>query len=141
MPLKLNPDELPTINLTSMIDVVFLLLIFFMVGTRFSDNEQSIAVELTRISAAGSTTKPALSKTINLYRDGGIELDNRRMSLAEVSSMLNNIVRTQPQLDVVIRPDSSVPIQQVTEVMEAVLKAGVQRTPRIAVSGQSKLSR
>ncbi|MFM7976716.1 MAG: ExbD/TolR family protein, partial [Pirellula sp.] len=38
MPLKTSQDEeLPSINLTSMIDVLFLLIIFFMVGSRFSE--------------------------------------------------------------------------------------------------------
>ena len=105
MPLKLNPDELPTINLTSMIDVVFLLLIFFMVGTRFTESESSIAVDLPRVSASNANANPPQSKTVNLYRDGAIELDNRRMSLAEVTSTLNGIVRTNSQLDVFIRPD------------------------------------
>lgn len=140
MPLKLNPDELPTINLTSMIDVVFLLLIFFMVGTRFSDSESSISVDLPRVSSSNSQANSTQSKTINVYRDGGIELDNRRMSLAEVTRTLSGIVRTNSQVDVFIRADGTLPYQKVTEVMEAVRKAGA----RIAVNtagGPSQLSR
>jgi biopolymer transport protein ExbD len=138
MPLKLNPDELPTINLTSMIDVVFLLLLFFMVSTRFSDSESSIAVDLPRVSASNSKSSPPQSKTVNLFRDGSIELDNRKMSLADVTRTLNGIVRTNSQVDVFIRPDGALPIQKLTEVMEAVRKAGVQR---IAVNGQTQLTR
>ncbi len=138
MPLKLNPDELPTINLTNMIDVVFLLLIFFMVGTQFSDSESSLSLDLPRVSAAGSATNPSQSKTVNLYRDGVIELDNRKMSLAEVTRTLNGLVRSNSQIDVIIRPDGSLPVQKLTEVMEAVKKAGVAR---VAVNGQSSLSR
>ena len=44
MPLKTTIDELPTLNLTSMIDVLFLLIIFFMVGTEFTDMDRSLRV-------------------------------------------------------------------------------------------------
>ena len=39
MPIKINQDEKPAINLTPMVDIVFLLVIFFMVGTKFSEVE------------------------------------------------------------------------------------------------------
>jgi biopolymer transport protein ExbD len=45
MPLKTNLDEQPSINLTPMIDIVFLLIIFFMVGTKFVEMERKIAVQ------------------------------------------------------------------------------------------------
>ncbi len=140
MPLKLNPDELPTINLTSMIDVVFLLLIFFMVGTRFSDSESSISVNLPRVSSSGLTTKPAQSKTVNLLRDGSIELDSRRVSLDELTRTLNTIVRTQPQLDVFFRGDESLSYGKNMAVIEAVRKSGA-RIALNAANGQSNLSR
>ncbi len=140
MPLKLNPDELPTINLTSMIDVVFLLLIFFMVGTRFSDSESSMSVDLPRVSSSNSQARPPQSKIVNVYRDGAIELDNRKMSLAEVTRTLNSIVRTNSQVDVILRADAQLSWQKVNEVMTAVRNSGA----RIAVNtagGPSQLSR
>lgn len=140
MPLKLNPDELPTINLTSMIDVVFLLLIFFMVGTRFSDSESSVSVNLPRVSSTGSMAKPAQSKTVNLLRDGSIELDSRRMSLDELTRTLNAIVRTQPQLDVFFRADESVSYGKSMIVIEAVRKSGARIALNTA-NGPSNLSR
>ena len=44
MPLKTHQDELPTLNLTPMIDVVFLLIIFFLVGSQFTGTEKKIKV-------------------------------------------------------------------------------------------------
>ena len=40
MPLKLQHDEMPALNLTSMIDMLFLLIIFFMVATKFDEMER-----------------------------------------------------------------------------------------------------
>ena len=50
MPLKTHLDEQPSLNLTPMIDIVFLLIIFFMVGTKFTELERKIALEVPQIS-------------------------------------------------------------------------------------------
>ncbi len=50
MPLKTSSlEELPSLNLTSMIDVVFLLIIFFMVGTQFTSSERQINLQLANV--------------------------------------------------------------------------------------------
>lgn len=136
MPLKLNPDELPTINLTSMIDVVFLLLIFFMVGTRFTESESSLPIDLPKVSATNASTQRPQSKTISLHRDGGIEMDSRRMTLAEMTTALHQLVRSSNQVQVYIRPDASLSVQKLMEVREAVGRSGVQQVA-VQVSGQS----
>ncbi len=46
MPLKTHQDEQPTLNLTPMIDIVFLLIIFFMVGTKFAEWENKLALKV-----------------------------------------------------------------------------------------------
>ncbi len=55
MPLKTLQDEEPTLNMTPLIDVVFMLIIFFMVGTKFSEWESNTHIE----SAPGSTGRHA----------------------------------------------------------------------------------
>ena len=61
MHLKTHADEMPALNLTSMIDVLFLLIIFFMVATRFEDAERDIAVKVPRVSAQAAAS-PADTK-------------------------------------------------------------------------------
>ena len=46
MALKTHFDETPNVNLTPMIDIVFLLIIFFMVGTKFTELERQLQLEL-----------------------------------------------------------------------------------------------
>jgi biopolymer transport protein ExbD len=53
MPLKTHVDEQPTLNLTPMIDIVFLLIIFFMVGTKFTELERKMALEVPQVGDAG----------------------------------------------------------------------------------------
>ena len=52
MPLKTDTIEEPNLNLTPMIDIVFLLIIFFMVGTRFTEMERQYDIRLPTVSEA-----------------------------------------------------------------------------------------
>ena len=62
MPLKTHIDEPPTLNLTAMIDILFLLIIFFMVSTQFTEYERSLgsgsAARGRRGRAHGDPRKP-----------------------------------------------------------------------------------
>ena len=58
MPLRTESLDDAQLNLTPMIDIVFLLIIFFMVGTRFSEIEQQFDVELPTAEAVQPMTSP-----------------------------------------------------------------------------------
>ena len=73
MPLKTTQDETTSVNLTPMIDVVFLLVIFFMVATKFTEMERSIDLELPTAAAAGDTTPPPQPKVVAVFSDGHVE--------------------------------------------------------------------
>ena len=75
MPLKLNQEESPTINLTSMIDILFLLIIFFMVGTKFTESESNIQINLPKVAPNGAMLPSPSSKTVYLTTDGAIRID------------------------------------------------------------------
>ena len=69
MPLKTHVDEQPTLNLTPMIDIVFLLIIFFMVGTKFSELERKIGLKVPEVAGAEALT--AAPGRLNGQRRGG----------------------------------------------------------------------
>ena len=56
MPLKTHLDDEPTLNLTAMLDVMFLLIIFFMLGTRFIDDERKIGLRVPEVVDRGTLT-------------------------------------------------------------------------------------
>ena len=127
MPLKTTRDEeLPGINLTSMIDVLFLLIIFFMVGTRFTDGEHQIAVTLPKSSSPETLLDRPSAKTVNLFPDGTIEFEGNRITSEQLTATLVPMVRNYPDLQVRFRPDSGVAVGQASAVMEAISKSGVQ---------------
>ena len=56
------------INMTPMIDVVFLLIIFFMVATKFTELERNIDLEVPQVAAAGDTQSPPQPRTVAVER-------------------------------------------------------------------------
>src|SRR3954452_12071689 len=88
MPLKLQHDEIPTLNLTSMIDVLFLLIIFFMVATKFDEMERNVQVAVPEGAQAGEDVPPKQPLGVTVLPDGHLELDGSSVSAPELASNL-----------------------------------------------------
>jgi biopolymer transport protein ExbD len=125
MPLKTQIDEMPTLNMTSMIDIVFLLIIFFMVGTRFAEQERKIALEVPHVSDRDKLTSAPERCVVNVYRDGDVTLDGQTLSLAELTSRLSSARRQRVELAVLVRGDGAGQFQRVAEVLNACKQAGI----------------
>lgn len=131
MPLKTDTIEEPNLNLTPMIDIVFLLIIFFMVGTKFSEleeQERKIPLQVPQIADEGAPLSAAPEpKVINVYRNGRITLDDEDVTLEELTQKLAAACRQYEQLGVLVRGDRWVYYQHVVDVVSACNRAGVKR--------------
>ncbi len=118
-------DDEPVLNLTPMIDVVFQLLIFFMVATTFLDPEKEIEIELPEASSGTETEAEADEIIINVLADGGIVVSGERMTTDELLARLESAARTNPQMAVTIRGDRLVHHEHIVGVMDACGQAGL----------------
>lgn len=125
MPLKTYQETLPELNLTPMIDIVFLLIIFFMVGTKFAELERNVKLEVPRVGHLGALTQEPDKRVINVYHDGTIVIDRNEVSLDELIGQLREAVDQYPQIGVIVRGDAEGPFQNVATVLTAVREAGV----------------
>jgi biopolymer transport protein ExbD len=126
MPLKTHVDEEPTMNLVSMIDVVLLLLIFFMVGTKFAEMERTVDLEVPEVADAGALTSAPAKRVVNVFRDGHVSLDGEDVAdLGELTGRLAAARKQYADLGVVVRGDGSGPFQHVAEVLNACKQAGI----------------
>lgn len=125
MPLKTMADEQPSMNLTSMIDVMFLLVIFFMVGTKFSDNERNMSVRVPQVTASGPIAAAPQKRVINIAADGRILLDRQSVSLTELKTQLQNARQEYARLGVMVRGDAHAAHQHVASVLAACREAGI----------------
>ena len=116
--------ELPALNLTPLIDIVFLLLIFFMVTTSFS-RETRLLVSLPE--ASGSAENATESIEVLVDKEGGYTINGRRLVNAEVDSLVRGLELESGgdiSLLVVLVADAEVQHQSVVTAMEAIGRAG-----------------
>jgi biopolymer transport protein ExbD len=125
MPLKTHRDDSPSLNMTPMIDIVFLLIIFFMVGTKFTEMEREIGLQVPQVTDHGALTAAPEARVINVYRDGRITLDREEVSRDELPLRLADARRQYADLGVQIRGDASSSFQSVAEVMSLCKQAGI----------------
>ena len=117
MPLVTESLEEPSLNLTPMIDVVFLLIIFFMVGTQFSEIEQQFDVELPKaapLTAMSSAPDPIV---VNVTQSGGIRIGNESLTVAELRTRLQAARENFEEQTVLIRGDGKTQYQSIVDVM------------------------
>jgi biopolymer transport protein ExbD len=126
MPLKTHLDDEPTLNLTAMLDIMFLLIIFFMLGTRFVDEERKIGLRVPEVIDRGALAPAPARRMVNVYRDGAITLDQTPVTLPELVEILKSARRQSSDLGVLVRGDSDDKYQQIVAVLNACKQAGVQ---------------
>ena len=106
----------PTIMIIPMIDIVFFLLVFFMVGTLYMNTEQQIPLNLP--STSTSTAKSIEPIIITLTTSHKLYIDNREISVDNLSQEVQDIVRTTPRQAFVIRASKDVYYNEVIALLD-----------------------
>ncbi len=122
---QVQEDE-TTVNLTPLIDVVFLLLIFFMVSTTF-DTTSELKIMLPEASAIKSQTNSE-KLTILIDPRGFFYLNGRRLKNKKAELLLlelHRVVGSNKELPVVIQSDASSPVQSMVTAMDVVGRMGL----------------
>ena len=98
-------EETPIINVSSLLDVMFILLIFFLATSTLQREEHDIKVNLPERSESGSLSSASRTLVINVRKDGSYYLQNRIRSLEDVWRDLALAVEQNPNQKVLIRGD------------------------------------
>ena len=117
-------DEEISINITSMIDVIFILLIFFMVSTQFKKN--SLPLNLPQSS---DTTQQKSDSEINVMSvtDDEIFLNGTLVDLKNLYQTLLSEKEKNPQASLSFECEKSVDFQRVVEILTEIQRAGITR--------------
>jgi biopolymer transport protein ExbD len=111
------------VGLTPLIDVVFLLLIFFMLASQL---ERERALSLALGPATGGETGGDAHE-LGLRDDGGLRLDGRPVEPAALEETLRTSLLSAPERSVVVVAEPAVPLQRIAGAFEALARAGVER--------------
>ena len=130
--------RLPSMNMTPMIDVVFLLLIFFMTVSQVSEVNREL-LELPKLEGS-EDQKPTLL-TINVTRDGELKIGGETVTFPRLITLVDNEINRlggEPRrLAVVLRTDERATSRATNEAVRSLGRLGVDRV-RIAVEATAR---
>ena len=110
------------VNLTPLIDVVFILLIFFIVTSSFV---KEAGIDVNRPSANTAIRKERGNIMIAVTKDGNVWIDKRQVDLRSVRANVERLHAENPEGTVVIVADTDARMGMMVEVMDQVRLAGV----------------
>ncbi len=124
------------IDLTPMIDVVFLMLIFFMVSTSFTANN-SIKLDLPQ-SKAQAANKDIEQVTVSVDAKGQLFVQEEPVADGELRKRILNISKGDPNMRVVIRADAEARHKRIVYVLDTIRELGMGKVgiATVPVGGQ-----
>ena len=130
-------DERVDVNLTPLIDVVFLLLIFFMVSTTF-DRHAKLKVELPEASAK-QTQQQQQSIVLSIDAKGNYFINDRQLVNTRLETLkiaLQKTLADEKDVPLVLRADANTPHQAVVRAMDAASQLGLTRLSIATIESQ-----
>lgn len=115
------------LDLTPMIDVVFLLMIFFLVAARLEEDDRAIDVVLPQAGAAKPLTMRPAEFIVTIDRDGHLFAGPSAVSPEDLDRLLRQAAADAPLRRIVtVRADENVAHKHVVAVMDACVRAGIE---------------
>jgi len=112
----------PLVGLTPLIDVVFILLIFFMLSTSLV---QWRAIDLPSAAKGASSNAEKRSLMLDIYADDRLELDGKPVDADDLIAALQNAVKRQDAEQLYLRPNTDASLQQTISILDRVTVAKV----------------
>ena len=127
----------PGLALTSMLDVIFLLLCFFVTVSVFSQWENEISIQLPSAATAQEPDRLPGEIVINLAKDGKVMVNGRVLALEELKTRLARISKFYPGQPVIIRADRETAYEKLVGVIDVCRSADVWNFS-LATEGEGK---
>ena len=118
MNFRRKSPELPAFQFTAMIDVVFLLLCFFITTSVFSQWEMEVDVTLPTAQSAKMPNRLPGEVIINLSRDGRISVNQQTLTREDLADRLRRLAQFFPGQSVVIRADKQTSYEQLVGIID-----------------------
>jgi biopolymer transport protein ExbD len=120
-----TPLQHPGIQLAPLVDVLLLLLIFFLLTWNAARNENELDVKVPKASAAKEKSAPIGDVVVNVKSDGNVVVNRRTLSGAELTELLKGLVQLNAEQAVVIRGDEAGAYKNIIGVLNICTQAGV----------------
>jgi biopolymer transport protein ExbD len=125
-------DSSAEINIAPLLDMVFILLIFFVITTNF--NRQS-GVEVQKPKAQSAVYQGQKTILIGISREGTIHIHGKQVNLDKLTRIVASELVRRPDANVVVVADRGSMLGRAVEVMDACIMAGVKKVSVAAEKG------
>jgi biopolymer transport protein ExbD len=123
-----KPRRTPTINIVSLIDILCIVLIFFIVTTTFRKDDPTIKIDLPE-STQAKPTKDIPPTIISVTKAGIIFLDTTPVSPESLAVALKRKLSADPTAKVALKASKDAAFGVIVKVMDAVRGAGLESLP------------
>jgi len=125
--MKFKTQKAPPVGfqLAPMIDIIFLLLAFFIVTYQLTDNEKVMEISLPAASEGKAKERDNLEKVINIHADGRVVIDQQELTLDQFEQKMKLLVRVNKNQPVRLRGDEATPYKKIVDVIDRCSKAGI----------------
>ena len=119
-----NRESSAEVNIAPLLDMVFILLIFFVITTNFS---RQSGVEVQKPKAQSSVYQGQKTILVGISREGSIHIHGRQVNLEKLTRIVASEITRRPAANVVIVADRASMLGRAVEVMDACILAGVKK--------------
>jgi len=136
MQIRQRPIQRVRIEIIPMIDVIFFLLVFFMVSSLAMTRINSVKVLLPKMSGKPETLKQNVILTVK--KDGSLMVNKTPVTLDTLGSQLAYQMQSDPQAAVIVNADEGVGYGLVVSAMDKAKESGVRKFALVAEAGKDK---
>ena len=120
-----SQSKSPGLSLTSMLDVIFLLLCFFVTVSVFSQWENEISIKLPSAETSDEPDRLPGEIIVNLAKDGTVVVNGKQLELADLQARLKRVAKFYPGQPVIIRADKETRYESLVAVIDTCRAADV----------------
>ena len=125
--------KMPSITIVSLIDILAILLIFFIVTTTFKDKLPQLQINLPESkSAASAASEPKKAVILQIKGPDQITLDGKPVTPAGIPAAIREVQKASPGFTITMQADKEAPFGTVVSVLDALQEAGIKNIPAVA---------
>jgi biopolymer transport protein ExbD len=132
-----KPRRSPTLNIIPLIDVLVVLLIFYIATTVFKHSQPKIVIKVPN-STTATTTEKTPPSIIYVTKDSKIFLDDAPVEPEQLGDLLKSKMAANPSFQVAMKADTDAPFGVITKVMDAAHIAGIGDLPTFMDTSKDK---
>lgn len=127
MPLSAQLSDFEPINMTPMIDVVFNLLIFFLLSAAYFSEERQLELSVPTVKASAPVVSGPREWVVNVKADGTMLLNDEKVDARRLEDKLRQARKNYPDQAVAIRGDEAARYQWIADVLAICRRSGIRR--------------